>query len=113
MLGMIELRPDRVKIDRQLVAPIIQSITQRRLVRSLVDIARALDMEVVAEGVETLEHADVLVGLGIDHFQGYAFGRPEPAAVIETLLTKLRPSFPAMKADTRHRRARSKVGTTR
>ncbi len=113
MLGMIELRPERVKIDRQLITPIIQSVTQRRLVRSLVDIARALDMEVVAEGVETLEHADVLVGLGIDHFQGYAFGRPEPAAVIETLLTKLQPSGSAMNADTRQRRARSKVGTTR
>jgi EAL domain-containing protein (putative c-di-GMP-specific phosphodiesterase class I) len=79
MLGLLELRPDRVKIDRQLVAPILQPVTQRRLVRSLVDIARTLEIEVVAEGVETLEHADVLADLGVDLLQGYAFGRPETA----------------------------------
>lgn len=82
MLGLIELRPDRVKIDRLLISPILESVTQRRLVRSLVDIARTLDIEVVAEGVETFEHADVLADLGVDFLQGYAFGRPEAASVV-------------------------------
>ncbi|OWV81787.1 diguanylate phosphodiesterase [Rhizobium sp. R634] len=80
LLGLLELRPDRVKIDRQLVMPILQSVPSRRLVSSLVDIARALDMEVIAEGVETLDHAQVLAGLGVHTLQGYAFGRPQSFA---------------------------------
>jgi diguanylate cyclase (GGDEF)-like protein len=83
LLGLLELRPDRVKIDRQLVLPMLQNITQQRLVGSLVDIASTLDMEVVAEGVETVEHAQVLAGLGVDILQGYAFGVPEPAGIVE------------------------------
>ncbi|WP_342635427.1 putative bifunctional diguanylate cyclase/phosphodiesterase [Rhizobium vallis] len=80
LLGLLELRPDRVKIDRQLVMPILQSVPSRRLVSSLVDIARALDMEVIAEGVETIEHAKVLADLGVHTLQGYAFGRPQSFA---------------------------------
>jgi len=80
LLGLLELRPDRVKIDRQLVMPILQSVPSRRLVSSLVDIARALDMEVIAEGVETIDHAKVLADLGVHTLQGYAFGRPQSLA---------------------------------
>ncbi|WP_374992020.1 putative bifunctional diguanylate cyclase/phosphodiesterase [Rhizobium sp. Pop5] len=80
LLGLLELRPDRVKIDRQLVMPILQSVPSRRLVGSLVDIARALDMGVIAEGVETIEHAKVLADLGVHTLQGYAFGRPQSFA---------------------------------
>jgi EAL domain-containing protein (putative c-di-GMP-specific phosphodiesterase class I) len=86
LLGLVELRPDRVKIDRQLVAPILQSVTRRRLVGSLVDIAKTLDIQVVAEGVETFEHADVLADLGVEFLQGYAFGRPEVAHDFEKRL---------------------------
>ncbi|RWX79354.1 EAL domain-containing protein [Neorhizobium lilium] len=87
LIGLVELRPDRVKIDRHLVSPVLGSETQRRLISSLIDIARTLDMIVVAEGVETMEHATVLAELGVDVLQGFAFGRPEPAvAVIRRLL---------------------------
>ncbi|MDB5657323.1 MAG: hypothetical protein JWQ94_4936, partial [Tardiphaga sp.] len=82
LLGLIQLRPDRVKIDRQLVMPILENIAQRQLITALVDIARALQIEVVAEGVETLEHADVLSDLGVDALQGYVFNRPEPWEIV-------------------------------
>lgn len=92
LLGLLELRPNRVKIDRHLVLPILKSETQRRLIGSLIDIARTLEIEVVAEGVETLDHARLLAGLGADTLQGYAFGRPQPAqvtqAVLETAATR-------------------------
>jgi diguanylate cyclase (GGDEF)-like protein/PAS domain S-box-containing protein len=86
LLGLIELRPERVKIDRQLVLPIRESLTQQRLIGSLVEIAKTLDIKVVAEGVETLTHGSLLTDLGVDFLQGYAFGRPEPANVVERLL---------------------------
>jgi diguanylate cyclase (GGDEF)-like protein/PAS domain S-box-containing protein len=82
LLGLLELRPDRVKLDRHLVMPVVGNRTQQRLISSLIDIARTLDMTVVAEGVETIEHAAMLAELGADILQGFAFGRAEPAAVI-------------------------------
>jgi EAL domain-containing protein (putative c-di-GMP-specific phosphodiesterase class I) len=94
LLGLIKLRPDRVKIDRQLILPMLDGLPQQRLVAALVDIARTLDMEVVAEGVETLGHADVLASLGVDLLQGFAFGRPEPAHVVEKRLEKRHTTAP-------------------
>jgi EAL domain-containing protein (putative c-di-GMP-specific phosphodiesterase class I) len=44
----------------------------------MIDMARALDLEVVAEGVERESQADVLRGLGCFAAQGYLFGRPAP-----------------------------------
>jgi diguanylate cyclase (GGDEF)-like protein len=82
LLGLLELRPERVKIDRHLIAPLVKSSDQRLLVSSLINIARTLDMEVVAEGVETLEHASILTELGADTLQGFAFGRAESAQSI-------------------------------
>jgi len=86
LLGLIQLRPNRVKIDRQLVIPILQNVAQRQLITALVDIARALKIEVVAEGVETLEHADLLRDLGVDVLQGYVFNRPESWSVVTSRL---------------------------
>jgi diguanylate cyclase (GGDEF)-like protein len=86
LLGLVELRPNRVKIDRQLVLPVLENETQRRLIGSLIDIARSLDVEIVAEGVETIAHAEVLAKLGADILQGYAFGRPQPVSAITSLL---------------------------
>lgn len=93
LLGLIKLRPDRVKIDKQLVFPIVEDIAQRKLVGALVDIARALEIEVIAEGVETLAHADVLAELGVDVLQGYAFGRPVAWDVSSRQLINPGPSF--------------------
>jgi EAL domain-containing protein (putative c-di-GMP-specific phosphodiesterase class I) len=89
LLGLIELRPERVKIDRHLVLPIRESSTQRRLIRSLVEIAETLDIQVVAEGVETLKHGSLLTDLGVHFLQGYAFGQPEPADVVERLFSTI------------------------
>jgi diguanylate cyclase (GGDEF)-like protein/PAS domain S-box-containing protein len=78
IVGLLKLRPKRLKIDRQLVMPILQSPQERALVRSIIDIARSLGVETVAEGVETMQHAAMLRELGCDLLQGYAFARPLP-----------------------------------
>ena len=44
--------------------------------RSIIEIGRSLGIEIVAEGVETMEHADMLHRLGCDLLQGYAFAKP-------------------------------------
>jgi diguanylate cyclase (GGDEF)-like protein/PAS domain S-box-containing protein len=76
IVSLLKLKPKRLKIDRQLVKPIMTSPQERTLVRSIIDIARSLGIETVAEGVETLDHAVWLRELGCDLLQGYAFARP-------------------------------------
>jgi diguanylate cyclase (GGDEF)-like protein/PAS domain S-box-containing protein len=70
---LLNLRPKRLKIDRQLVKPIVASIETRRLLASIVDIGEALGIEVLAEGVETLEHARILAEIDCFCLQGFAF----------------------------------------
>lgn len=76
ILSLTKLTPRRLKIDRQLIVPILTSPAQRRLVESIIDIGTSLGIEVIAEGVETLEHARILKELGCHGLQGYAFARP-------------------------------------
>ncbi len=59
---------------------------QRKLVGSIIEIGRSLNIEVVAEGVETQAHATILRDLGCDILQGYAFARPMTSAALEIFL---------------------------
>jgi len=86
IVSLTKIKPRRLKIDRQLVTPIVRSAAQRRLVRSIVEIGRSLDIEVAAEGVETMEHAALLRDLGCSILQGYAFAKPMPAEELEARL---------------------------
>ncbi len=75
IVSLMKLKPRRLKIDRQLVMPIVHSAGQRQLVGSIIDIGRSLGIEVLAEGVETMQHAKVLRQLGCNALQGYAFAK--------------------------------------
>ena len=68
----------------ELVNPHASVGSKRMLISSLVDIARTLGMQVVAEGVEADAHGDLIEALGVDALQGFAFGRPQPASRTET-----------------------------
>lgn len=88
IVSLQKLHPRRLKIDRQLVDPIISEPGQRRLVASIVDIGKSMDIEIVAEGVETMEHARILRDLGCDILQGYAFAKPMPREALEAFLAQ-------------------------
>ena len=87
IISLINLRPSRLKIDRRLIWPIVEKVSQRRLVASIIDIGHSLGIKVVAEGVETMEHAVILRDLGCDVLQGYAFAKPMSS---EDLMTFVR-----------------------
>jgi len=74
------LRPDFVKLDMELAREVAVDPLRRSLVEALVRTAHEYGIQVIAEGVETVESARVLAGLGIRLLQGYLFGRPAPAA---------------------------------
>lgn len=86
IVGLLRLGPDRLKIDRQLIMPIVKSQKQRDLVRSIIEIGKSLGIKIVAEGVETLEHVNILRDLGCDVLQGYFFAEPMAASDIESFV---------------------------
>ncbi|MCR6499587.1 EAL domain-containing protein [Shinella sp. CPCC 101442] len=82
IVSLMKLSPRRLKIDRQLVKPVNRSPAQRKLVGTIVEIGRSLNIEVVAEGVETPAHVAIMRDLGCDILQGYALARPMPAHAV-------------------------------
>jgi len=82
IVSLLKLSPRTLKIDRELIRMLPQSAEQRKLVRSIIDIGRSLNILVTAEGVETMDHVRILADLGCDVLQGYALARPMPAAQI-------------------------------
>ncbi len=73
---------DQLKIDRSFIAELSDDTRSAKIVSATVEMARALGMTVVAEGVEIPAQLEVLQRLGCDYAQGYHFARPEPAAAI-------------------------------
>lgn len=77
---------DVLKIDRSFVGRMTDGEQPLQIVRTIIELARVLDMDVVAEGIETLEQYELLRELGCRFGQGYLFARPMPAKEISTLL---------------------------
>jgi diguanylate cyclase (GGDEF)-like protein len=77
---------DRIKIDRSLVMGIETENFSRIIVQSVTDLAHRLGLQVIVEGVETVEQRDILSRIGCDYAQGYWFSHPLPAAEFERLL---------------------------
>ncbi|WP_347057412.1 EAL domain-containing protein [Blastococcus sp. HT6-30] len=74
------LPTDYLKLDGSFVSSITTSTRRARLLRSVMALADALDLVLIAEGVETEEQARVLTTLGCPFAQGYLYGRPQPVA---------------------------------
>lgn len=86
IVSLLKLEPTRLKIDRQLVIPAMRSDATRNLLESIIEIGRSLNIETVAEGVESVEHAILLRELGCDFLQGYAFAKPMCSTELERYL---------------------------
>jgi diguanylate cyclase (GGDEF)-like protein len=77
---------DILKIDRSFVAPLGGNARSAALVRSIIDMASALEIDAIAEGVEDADQLATLQSLGCRLAQGFFFARPRPAAEIGDLL---------------------------
>jgi EAL domain-containing protein (putative c-di-GMP-specific phosphodiesterase class I) len=79
-LGYLKRFPfDIVKVDRSFVRGLGQDSEDGAIVGAVLGMARALKMQVVAEGIETEQQLACLNQLGADYGQGYYFARPGPA----------------------------------
>jgi diguanylate cyclase (GGDEF)-like protein/PAS domain S-box-containing protein len=74
-----KLPVDRLKVDKSFVIHMTENEGDAKIVRSTIDLAHNLDLEVVAEGVETQEVLDRLTEMGCDAAQGYYMSKPLPA----------------------------------
>lgn len=86
---------DQVKIDRSFVAALGTDDGTGPVVRAVIDLARALDLDIVAEGVEEPEQLAMLRTLGCDIAQGYLIMRPETAEHVSAFLTRTGATTPA------------------
>ena len=75
-----------LKIDQAFVRGLGEDASDTAIVKSVIDLAHALGLVVVAEGVETGDQVTHLRRLGCDLAQGYFFARPQPAVDLERLL---------------------------
>ncbi|HEU5443170.1 MAG TPA: GGDEF domain-containing protein, partial [Steroidobacteraceae bacterium] len=89
-LGLLSKLPvDLVKIDRSFIAGLPEDKASVTLVSSVIGLASAFGLKVVAEGVETQGQLDALRAMGCDQSQGYLHSRPIPAKQLEKLLRDL------------------------
>ncbi|RMG34694.1 MAG: EAL domain-containing protein, partial [Gammaproteobacteria bacterium] len=80
------LNVDALKIDRSFIDRCLENRSDELIVRSIVALAHSIDLEVVAEGVETQAQREFLGGLGVELLQGYLFSEPVSADEITRML---------------------------
>jgi diguanylate cyclase (GGDEF)-like protein len=76
MSYLTRLQVDRIKIDQSFVRRLNQDEQNEAICKAIVGLGKALNIAVVAEGVETVQHRDQLRGLGCDEAQGHFYARP-------------------------------------
>jgi EAL domain-containing protein (putative c-di-GMP-specific phosphodiesterase class I) len=88
-LNMLRSLPlSTVKIDRSLIEP-MPDADATAVVKAICDLAAVLHLDVVAEGVETAEHASAALGAGCKVLQGFLYARPlDPAEAAQWLRTR-------------------------
>jgi len=77
LMELVDVPPDIIKLDMALVRDIDRHAKRRELVKALVAVMRDMDVEVLAEGIERPEEAQVCAEIGCQLGQGYFWGRPE------------------------------------
>lgn len=80
---------DQLKIDQSFVRDLVSDNSDRAIVSTIIAMARSLELNVIAEGVETEAQRQHLISIGCVHFQGYYFGKPVPIEQFEQRLRQL------------------------
>lgn len=77
-----ELKANTLKIDQTFIRNVLSDPDDLAILEGIIVMSSAFGMDVIAEGVETLSHAKLLLKLGCDQGQGYAFAKPMPAEAL-------------------------------
>jgi EAL domain-containing protein (putative c-di-GMP-specific phosphodiesterase class I) len=76
-----------LKIDRSFVTNLISEAKTQEIVRSVIILAKTLNMDIIAEGIETVEQFEYLKNLGCQCGQGYLFAKPLDSSAAEAFIT--------------------------
>ncbi len=79
---------NQLKIDQSFVRDIVADSSDKAIVNTIIAMAHSLNLEVIAEGVETEDQRQILHLNGCNRYQGYLFGKPVPIEVFESILTR-------------------------
>jgi diguanylate cyclase (GGDEF)-like protein len=79
---------DKIKIDQSFVSHLGARPESSAIIKAILDLSEALELRVIAEGVETRAQADRLAALGCRLYQGYFYSKPVSALVIQEMLTE-------------------------
>jgi diguanylate cyclase (GGDEF)-like protein/PAS domain S-box-containing protein len=91
-LSQLKLLPlNQLKIDKSFVNDVVTSVLDASIVKTIIDLGRNLNLDVIAEGVETEEQLQFLKVQGCRRFQGYLFSVPLSAVAFETYTTGMQP----------------------
>jgi len=97
-LSQLKLLPlDQLKIDKSFVNDVVTSVMDASIVKTIIDLGRNLNLEVIAEGVEKVDQLEFLEAHGCRRFQGYLFSVPLSAVAFEELAMATGPRREAMK----------------
>ncbi|CAN7599916.1 putative bifunctional diguanylate cyclase/phosphodiesterase [Devosia sp. LjRoot3] len=77
---------DKLKIDQSFTAQLGLNVEIDSIVRSIIDLGRAMKMKLTAEGVETEAQKNLLIAMGCDQLQGYLLARPLDSSALDDLL---------------------------
>jgi len=85
------LPAEQIKIDQSFVRDMLVDEEDLAIVKGVIGLAQAFGREVIAEGVETIAHGTLLLGLGCELAQGYGIARPMPAQELPGWVARWRP----------------------
>ncbi|WP_447593303.1 putative bifunctional diguanylate cyclase/phosphodiesterase [Aquipseudomonas campi] len=81
---------DKIKIDKSFVQDLLQDEDDATIVRAIIQLGKSLGMQVIAEGVETVEQEAYIIAQGCNEGQGYLYSRPIPAREVTLYLKQAR-----------------------
>ena len=84
---------DKLKIDQSFIKHIQHQVADQSIVRTIIELARNLELKVIGEGVEDIEQQQILMALGCDEIQGYYYSHPLPEAEFVEFLNAKRKSI--------------------
>jgi diguanylate cyclase (GGDEF)-like protein/PAS domain S-box-containing protein len=87
------LPAEMLKIDQSFVRDMLEDAGDLTIIKGVIGLAQAFHRSVIAEGVETVAHGDMLLSIGCELAQGYGIARPMPAAAVQEWIANWRSPF--------------------
>ena len=81
---------DKIKIDKSFVQDLLEDEDDATIVRAIIQLGKSLGMQVIAEGVETVEQEAYIIAQGCNEGQGYLYSKPLPAREVTLYLKQAR-----------------------